>query len=121
MLLVSRSPHVRDVLSEFLQRQGWSVVTAATPLEALCELECLAERLHWVIAFQHLTQTSGMGLLSFAGAEYPGIRRLLICPPNVRRIDRQAVRRGLADAAILQPVNPVDIATAMVKPAHAPC
>lgn len=121
VLLVSRSPHVRDVLAEFLQRQGWSVATAGTPLEALAELECLAEKLHWVIAFHHLTQTSGMNLLSFSGSEYPGVRRLLVCPPTVQRIDRLAVRRGLADAAILQPVNPVDIATAMGKPAHAPC
>lgn len=113
VLLVARSAQLREVLSEFLERLGWSVVTAATPLEAIDQLERLADNLCWVVALQHLTQTTGESLLSFAGHEYPGIRRLLICPPSARRMDRVAVRHGVAEAAILQPINPVDVATVL--------
>lgn len=116
VLLVARSSAVRDVLSALLKRMGWSVATAGSPLEAIAQLEDLADEIQWVVAFHHLTQTDGEGLLSYAGSAHPGIRRLLICPPSARRLDRLVVWRGVAEAAILQPVNPADFANALGKP-----
>lgn len=113
VLLVARSAKARRALSEFLQRLGWSVATAGTPLEAIEKLTRLADDLHWIVVFDRLTQTTGASLLSYVGSAHPGLRRLLICPRSARRLDHVALWRGIAEAAILQPINPPDLARAM--------
>jgi len=113
VVLVARSLRVRQLISDVLVRLGWSVAAAGTPLEAISLLDRLAEDIHWVVAFQQLTQTCGAHLLSHLGAEYPGVRRLLICPMSTTRLDRAAVRQGMAEAAVLQPVNPRDLAAVL--------
>ncbi len=105
VLIVARSRAMRETLGASLESIGWHVTLAATPLEALLALEREREEVRWVIILDQLTQTSGVELLQHVARDYPRVRRLLVCRPDTYRYAQQAVRDGLADAALLQPVQ----------------
>jgi len=110
VLVVAPTRRTAGLLSGLLQRLGWSVIAASTPRVAVEVLERRERHLFWVVAFEHLIQSTGTALLSYVGAEHPGVRRLLICPAHPRRPDRVAISRGIAEAAVLQPVQPRELA-----------
>ena len=105
VLIVARSRSTRETLGASLEKIGWHVTLASTPLEALLALEREIADLRWVVILDQLTQTSGVELLQHVARDYPEVRRLLVCRPDTYRYARQAVRDGLADAALLQPIQ----------------
>ena len=105
VLVVARSVPMRAALASLLSANGWRVVEAAAPLEAMNRLLLDQLDLRWIIVLDRLTQTTGIEFLAFVGDAYPGVRRLLISRPDGYRDALSAVDHGVADAAMLQPVR----------------
>ncbi len=105
VLVVARSRSMRRALAQLLEADGWRVISAGAPLEAMDRMLLDEADLRWIIVLDRLTQTSGIEFLTFVGDAYPGVRRLLISRPDAYRAARGAVNIGVADAALLQPVG----------------
>ena len=115
VIVVARSPGLRDQLGHWLTESGWRVVGATTPLEAIAELERDPASVRWIVALDRLTQTGGTELLTYVSQTYPGVHRLLVSPPAHQEQAREAISEGVADAALLQPVGMRRLAEAVGK------
>jgi DNA-binding NarL/FixJ family response regulator len=104
-LVVARSQTMRDGLSSLLREIGWTAAAAEAPLQAIALLDQPELDVRWVVVLERQTQTSGIDLLRYVADELPGVRRLLISRPEKYRAASDAVRLGVADAALLQPVQ----------------
>jgi CheY-like chemotaxis protein len=68
----------RRALSDGLRRMGYEAVEAATPLEAVWELENGPMDIHTAIVSLELGNADGRDLARFLSERYPGIRRVLV-------------------------------------------
>jgi CheY-like chemotaxis protein len=97
VLIVDMDPARRTEAGEGLRRLGHDVLEAATPLEAVWELENGPMDIHTVLVARFLGGSDGRDLLKFIGARYVGVWRVLVTDV--------AEPLGLADAVLLGPCH----------------
>ncbi len=97
VLVVDMNPLRRMDAGESLRRLGHEVLEAATPLEAVWELENGPMDIHTVLVARSLGGSDGRDLLKFIAARYAGVWRVLVS-------DR-AEPDALADAVLLGPCH----------------
>jgi len=95
VLVVDMDPARRTETGEGLRRLGHDVLEAATPLEAVWELENGPMDIHTVLVARSLGGSDGRDLLKFIGARYTGVWRVLMSDVSEQL--------GLADAILLGP------------------
>jgi CheY-like chemotaxis protein len=108
VLVVDIDPARRGEASKSLQRLGHIVLEAATPLEAVWELENGPMDIHTVLVARALGGSDGRDLLRFIGARYTGVWRVLLAD--------QAEPEGPADAVLLGPCHLSRLRKVMPKP-----
>jgi PAS domain S-box-containing protein len=98
ILLVEDESEVRRLLAHVLQVQGYSVLEAATGLEALRIVETQGgQSIDFVVTDVVMPQMSGNVLAERLRADYPHIRVLLISGYSVDEL----VQQGISDTGIL--------------------
>jgi CheY-like chemotaxis protein len=111
VLVVDMDPVRRTEATRSLKRLGHEVLEAATPLEAVWELENGPMDIHTVLVARTLGGSDGRDLLKFIGSRYTGVWRVLLAD--------QAEPQGLADAVLLGPCHLARLRKVLPKPTSA--
>src|SRR6185295_12239186 len=120
ILVVDDEMQIRELLSVYLQRQGYVVVTAATSVETM---QALAEYpVDLVVLDIGLANEDGLGLLTQIKAAYPEVRVVMLTGMGfVEDLLQEAQQKG-ADGYVSKvlPLDELLMAIQRVfKPAHA--
>jgi DNA-binding response OmpR family regulator len=103
ILVVDDEENLRRTLALILQREGYSVTTAASVGEAR---ECLkAGAIDLVFLDVKLPDASGLTLLTEMRDQYPGVPVLILTAHDKLGVALEAVRNGAHDY-LLKPVDP---------------
>jgi CheY-like chemotaxis protein len=78
LLVVEDDPSVRALISEVLSDAGYSVITAATPAEALACVDSLDDPLDLLVTDVIMPGMSGRALAARVAAAWPGTRALYV-------------------------------------------
>jgi CheY-like chemotaxis protein len=97
VLVVDMNIARRGEAVESLRRLGHQVLEAATPLEAVWELENGPMDIHTVFVARALGGSDGRDLLKFIASRYTGVWRVLVAD--------HAEQQGSADAVLLGPCH----------------
>jgi CheY-like chemotaxis protein len=109
VLVVDTDDGRRDALVETLLGLGCEVLEAATPVEAVWELENGPMDIHTAFVARSLGHNDGRDLVRFIGARYSGVWRVLMADPGEgaqRDADADAVLAGPFDLSRLRKVLP---------------
>ncbi len=108
VLVVDTDADRRDALVETLLGLGCEVLEAATPVEAVWELENGPMDIHTAFIARSLGRSDGRDLVRFIGARYNGVWRVLMADgaDGHREADADAVLSGPVDLSGLRKALP---------------
>ena len=108
VLVVDSDADRRDALVETLLGLGCEVLEAATPVEAVWELENGPMDIHTAFIARSLGRSDGRDLVRFIGARYNGVWRVLMAEgaDGQREVDADAVLLGPVDLSRLRKALP---------------
>ena len=101
-LVVDDEPSVCDLLSRWLEREGWDCAVANSAAEALLQLE--STRAHIVVADVNMPAQSGIWLLDQIAARFPETSVLMLTGSRETRTAIEALTHG-AFAYLLKPIH----------------
>jgi CheY-like chemotaxis protein len=108
VLVVDSNAVRRDALVERLISLGCDVLEAATPVEAVWELENGPMDIHTAFVARSLGRSDGRDLVRFIGSRYSGVWRVLLSEDEqTADNDADAVLRGPLDTKRLRKALPV--------------
>lgn len=107
VLVVDSNEVRRDMIVETLLGMGCDVLEAATPVEAVWELENGPLDIHTAFVARSLGNSDGRDLVRFIGSRYEGVFRVLLTDEReTHDIDADAVLRGPLDLRRLRRALP---------------
>ena len=108
VLVVDSNSVRRDALVERLLSLGCDVLEAATPVEAVWELENGPMDIHTAFVARSLGRSDGRDLVRFIGSRYTGVWRVLLSEDeHASDNEADAVLRGPVDMGRLRKALPV--------------
>src|SRR5688572_30232092 len=102
VLVVDSNALRRDMIVETLLGMGCEVLEAATPVEAVWELENGPMDIHTAFIARALGRSDGRDLARFIGSRYNGVWRVLLTDEADGEADADAVLRGPFDLGRLR-------------------
>ncbi len=118
VLVVDSNAVRRDALVETLLSLGCDVLEAATPVEAVWELENGPMDIHTAFVARSLGRSDGRDLVRFIGSRYSGVWRVLMSEEELgHENEADAVLRGPLDLGRLRKALPVKT-SALLRHAH---
>lgn len=107
VLVVDSNATRRDMIVETLLGMGCDVLEAATPVEAVWELENGPLDIHTAFVARALGKSDGRDLVRFIGSRYQGVFRVLLTDERESHdTDADAVLRGPLDLSRLRRALP---------------
>lgn len=106
VLVVHADPQPRRELGDAIRRLGYQVVEAASPLEAVWELENGPMDIHTAFVAGTLGKSKGQDVVKFLSARYPAVRRILVDAESPASEAADAVLEGPLSLSRLRKVMP---------------